>query len=57
MNYHDRFDQVQSIMKTREDNNMTNRTGEVYVENDIELLCPIRTGADSDEKQIGQLRD
>lgn len=57
MNYHDRFDQVQSIMKTREDNNMTNRTGEVYVENDIKLLCPIRTGADNDENQIGQLRD
>lgn len=57
MNYHDRFDQVQSIMKTREDNNMTNRTSEVYVENDIELSCPIRIGVDSDENQIGQLCD
>lgn len=37
MNYRERLNQVQSVMKTREDNEVTDRIGTVYVKNDIEL--------------------
>ena len=36
-------------MKTREDNEVTDRTGIVYVKNDIELSWLIRPDVDSDE--------
>ena len=37
LNCCDWLDKVQSIMKTKQDNDMTNRTDVIYVENDIEL--------------------
>ena len=36
---------------------MTNRTGEVYVENDIKLLWSIGSSTDYEKNQIRQLRD
>ena len=38
LNYRDLFEQVQFMMKIRQDNDMTDGTGAVYVENEIELL-------------------
>ena len=58
MNCHDWWDQVQSITKTkRKDNDVTDHTGAVYTENDIELSWPIGSGADAYENKIGQLCD
>lgn len=37
LNYQDLFDQVRSMMKTRQDNNMIDHTGAVYIEYDTEL--------------------
>lgn len=37
LNYRDLFDLVRSMMKTRKDNNVIDRIGTVYAENDIEL--------------------
>ena len=53
---HDRSDWVPSMTKTRQDNNMTDRTGAVYVENGNELSWPIKSGANYDENQIWKLR-
>ena len=36
------FDWVQSVIKTRQDNDVTDRTGSFFIENDIELLWPIK---------------
>ena len=52
----DQLDQVLSVMKTKI-HDMTNLISEVYVENDTQLSWPIRSGADYDEYQIGQLHD
>ena len=41
LNYHDRLDRVWSMLKTRQDNNLTNYTGVVFAKNYIELLEPI----------------
>lgn len=41
-------------MKTRQENNVTNRTSAVYAENNTELLRPIELGEDCDENQIKQ---
>lgn len=49
MTCHDQLDRVESIMKTREDNNITDRTSVVYIKNDTELLWPIRPGVDCNE--------
>ena len=49
MSYHDRSDRVSSMMKTRQDNNMTDYTGVVYVENGNELSWSIISGANYDE--------
>ena len=37
LNYHNRLDRMRSIKKTRQDNDVTNRTGVIFVEYDIEL--------------------
>ena len=42
---HYRSDRVPFVKKTRQDNDVTNRTGAVYVENDIELSWLIGLGA------------
>ena len=57
LNYRDLFEQVQFVMKTRQDNDVTNCTGAVYTENEIELSWLIRSSIDCDEKHIGQLCD
>ena len=57
MKYHDLLNWVQFVTKTREDNDMTDHTGAVYVENDTKLSWSIELGVDSYEKEIGQLRD
>ena len=40
------------MIKTRQDNDVTNRIGIVYTENDNELLWLIESGANCDENQI-----
>lgn len=37
MNYHDRFDKVQSMTKTRQKDNVIDRTSAVYVEIIIQM--------------------
>ena len=37
MNYRDLSNWVQSVTKTKQDNDVTNHTGVVYAENNIEL--------------------
>ena len=44
MNYHNWLDRVHSITKTTQDNDVTDHTGVVYVEKDIELSWPIELG-------------
>ena len=44
-------------MKTRQDNDMTNHTGVVYVENKTKLSCSIEPSAVYDENKTGQRRD
>ena len=54
---HDRSDQVLYVMKTRHDNDVTESIGVAYMENDTELSWSIRSGADYNKNQIGQLHD
>ena len=44
MNYRDLLDKVRSMMKTRQDNDVTNRTCMVYTEHEIKLSWLIRSG-------------
>lgn len=55
MSYHDWSDWVPSMMKTRQVNNVTNRTDAVYIENGNEMSWPIKLGVNCDENQIGEL--
>ena len=57
LNYRDLFEQVQFVMKTRQDNDVTNCIGAVYAENKIELSWLIRSSIDCDENHIWQLCD
>ena len=57
LSYHDWSNWVRFIMKTKQDNDMTNYISAVYVENDTELSWPIGLGAVCEENQIGQQRD
>ena len=49
---HDRLERVWSVMKTREDNDLTDHLSVFYSENDIELMLLIRSSADSNENQM-----
>ena len=49
----DLFDQVRSVTKTRQNNNMTDWIGVVYVETKIELSWPIGSCGSCDENQRG----
>ena len=51
--YHDQLDEVRLVIKHKQDNDVIDRTGTVYVENDTELSWPIKSGIDCDKKQIG----
>ena len=42
------------MMKTIQDNDMTDRIGSLYVENETELSCQIQQGTVYDENQIRQ---
>ena len=44
-------------MKIRQDNDVTNCTGAVYAENEIELSWPIKSSINCEENHIGQLCD
>ena len=52
LSYRDRLDRVSSVKKTKQDNDMTDHTSVVYIENDTEMSWPIGSGADCDENQI-----
>ena len=45
------------MMKTRQDNNLTDHTGSVYAENRTKLSRPIGHNAVYHENQTGQLYD
>ena len=42
-------DRVRSTMKTKQENNVTNHKGAIYIEIDTKLLWPIRPDANCDE--------
>ena len=53
----DRLDRVWFMMKTRQDNDMTDRAGVVYVKNKTKLSWLIKPSVVYDESQIGQRHD
>ena len=57
LNYHDQSNRVATVTKTRQHNDVTNLIGSIHVENDTELLWPIKLGVNYDEKQIEKLHD
>lgn len=57
MNCHDWWNWMQSLMKTRADNDATDHTGAVYIKNGTKLLWLIRSSINSYEKKTIQLRD
>ena len=57
MNCHDWLKWVHFVTKTKEDNDVTNHTGAVYVENDTKISWLIELGVNSYDKKIGQLCD
>ena len=48
-----RSNRVWFVKKTKQDNDVTNRIGLVYVETEIELSGPLWSGVVYDEIQIG----
>ena len=54
LNCRDRSDRMQFVMKTRQNNDVTNCTRMVYAENEIELSRSIKKGVDNDKIQLGQ---
>ena len=57
LSYRDQLDLVWSMIKTRKDNNVTNRIGLVYVRIETELMGSIWSSAVHDENKIGQRCD
>ena len=57
LNCCDQSNWVPFVIKTKQDNDMTNCKGAVYAKNNIELSWLIGLGVDGDENQIGQLHD
>lgn len=57
LNYRDLSNMVQYVTKTRQDNNMTNNTGAIYIKNETEMSWPIGSGKVYDGNQIGQRCD
>ena len=51
--YHDRLDWVQSVKKTRQEIDVIDSTGAIYIENNTELSWSIGPGVDYDENQTG----
>lgn len=54
MNYYDRSERMWYITKSREDNDLTNRTDVISIEYNIELSIPIGQGEVYDENETGQ---
>ena len=50
---HDQSKRVSFVTKTRQDNNMTDRIGAMYTENNTKLLWLIGSSSNCDENQIG----
>ena len=53
LSYRDRSDRVLYVTKTKQDNDVTNCTCEVYTENDTKLSWLIGPSANCDENYIG----
>ena len=53
----DRSDWVQFAMKTRQDNDMTNRTSAIYAKKETKLSWPIGSNVVYDENSIGKWHD
>lgn len=54
LNYRDLFDRVCSVMKIRQDNNLTDHIGAIYIENNTKLFdWPNELGTICDKNQIG----
>ena len=51
LNYRNPSGLVQTLRKTGQDNNVTDKIGAVYIENETELSWPIRSSAICDENQ------
>ena len=51
------MDQVRSMLKNKQDNDLIDRIGVVYTKNEIELLLSIGSSTVYDENQIGQRSD
>ena len=49
LNYRDRSNHMQFVMKTRQDNDLTDYTGAIYDENETKLSWSIGLGAVYDE--------
>ena len=56
-NYHDQSNRVRYVIKTRQDNDLIDHTGMVYVEKETELSWSMALGTVCDENLIGQRRD
>ena len=50
LNYQDLSNLMRSMMKTRQDNNVIDYTGVVYIENKTKLSWPIKTSAICDKQ-------
>lgn len=57
LSYRDQSNWLLSVMKARQDNDVTNCIGVIYTEKDIELLSLIRQGTIYDEMKIGEWHD
>ena len=53
LNNHDRSNRVPTVMKTKEDNNVIDHIGLVYIGNDTELSGPIKPSAICDKNNTG----
>ena len=54
LDYYGRSERVPSVIKTRLDNDMTDRIGVVYTENGTKLSWSIESSVDCDENHIGK---
>ena len=57
LSFRELLDRVRYVIKTIQDNVMTNRIGLIYVETKTELLRPIEQGTVSYEDQTDQRHD
>lgn len=57
LNCHDRLDKIRSIMKAKQDNDMTDHKGMISIEYNTKLLSPTRQCAIYEEDGTGQWLD